>query len=175
MPQFLHLLYPDFLFWGNTAEKELHKHRLGFVFLMHFKAKFSSLMLEKKTAWNFSFHWVKLFFDTMLPQQLTQNHIKRELMSRSLASKHTPPGHSNCCLCTFNSCLLIANFSSSGFVLQNFDSYFTFQILWLFLCNCSRKIHLPLLCRRISYVVCRRICCIHSKMDKTNQRLGCSF
>lgn len=87
----------------------------------------------------------------MLPQQLTQNHIKRELMSHSFASKHTPPGHSNCCHCN----LILACWLQISVPLvvccKNFDSYFTLQTLWLFLCNCLRKTHWPLLCKRISY------------------------
>lgn len=170
-PQFLHLLNTGFLFWDNIAKKVLHKHRLVSLFLMHFKAKFSSSL--SKITWDFSSNWVKLFFDTMLPQQLTQNHIKTELMSCSLASKHTPPGHSNCCHCN----LILACWLQISVPLvvccKNFDSHFTFQILWLFLCNCLRKMHWPLLCKRISYDM--HMYCIHSITEKNNQKAGCSF
>lgn len=127
VPQFLHLLNTGFLFWDNIAQKVLHKHRLVSLFLMHFKEKFSSSL--SKITWDFSSNWVKLFFDTMLPQQLTQNHIKTELMSCSLASKHTPPGRSNCCHCN----LILACWLQISVPLvvrcKNFDSHFTFQVV----------------------------------------------
>lgn len=56
---------------------------------------------------------------------------------------------------------------------KNFDSHFTFQILWLFLCNCLRKMHWPLLCKRISYDM--HMYCIHSITEKKKQSKGWLF
>lgn len=79
---------PSAKYWCSILRWSRQKSAMKVLslFLMHFKTKFSSSLSE--IVWEVSFHWTELVFDTMLPQQLTQSHIKRELMSCSLASTH---------------------------------------------------------------------------------------
>lgn len=130
---------------------------------MHFKAKiFFSKAWEKKQPETFLSTGLSCFFDTMLPQQLTQNHIKRELMSCSLASKHTPPGHSNCCHCNLILACRLQISVPLVVCCKNLIHTLLSKYCGFFLCNCS-------LASIVQKDLLWHICCIHSVTDKTKR------
>lgn len=102
MPQFPHLLNTGFLLWENTAEKELHKHRPVFVFLMHFKAKFSSIKLEKKQPETFLSTGLSCFLIPCCPGSSPRTTLKENLCHAA-----SPPNTHHLDTATAASALLI--------------------------------------------------------------------
>lgn len=78
---------------------------------------------------------------------------------------HTPPGRGNCCHCNFILACSLQISVPLAVCCKKFDSYFTFQILWLFLCNCLRKMA-SIVQTGLSWQ------CMHSATDKPIQSLA---